>query len=142
MSLARIISLAASGLTAQRLRMQVTSANLANMETTRTVEGGPYQRRSVVFAADPGDPTAFSSELSRAVQGVRVDSIIRDTSPPILRYLPGHPDADANGYVAYPNMSLPAEMADLLSAVRSYEANLTVLRSAKGMWQHTLSLLG
>ena len=141
MSIARIIDIGASGLTAQRLRMQVTTANLVNVETTRTADGGPYRRRTVIFSDDPGDPFRFRNELSRVLSGVRVDRIAQDGSPPILRFQPGHPDADPNGYVAFPNINLPAEMADLMSAVRSYEANLTVIRSARGLWQQTLSLL-
>ena len=141
MSLFRIMDIGASGLTAQRTRMQVVSANLANAETTRTAEGGPYRRRIVMFEPAPGDPTRFSRALSRQLEGVRVSSVEIDDAPPVLRHQPGHPDADAQGYVSYPNITLPAEMADLMSAVRSYQANLTVIQSVRNLFRQTLNLL-
>lgn len=141
MSLFRIMDISASGLTAQRTRMQVVSANLANAETTRTAEGGPYRRRVVIFEPTPGDPTRFSLALSRQLEGVRVSAVELDDAPPILRHQPGHPHADAQGYVSYPNITLPAEMADLMSAVRSYQANLTVIQSVRNLFRQTLNLL-
>ena len=141
MSLLRVMDIGASGLTAQRIRMQVVSANLANAETTRTAEGGPYRRRVVLFEAAPGDPAEFSSALSRELRGVRVRAVDLDDAPPVLRFQPGHPDADARGYVAYPNIRMPAEMADLMSAVRSYQASLTVVQSVRTLFRQTLDLL-
>ncbi|MFQ5719036.1 MAG: flagellar basal body rod protein FlgC [Acidobacteriota bacterium] len=141
MSLFRIMDIGASGLTAQRIRMQVVSANLANAETTRTADGGPFRRRIVTFTAAGGDPDRFSEALSRKLTGVHVSSVELDDAPPVLRYQPGHPDADARGYVSYPNINLSAEMADLMSSVRSYQANLTVIRSVRTLFRQTLDLL-
>ncbi len=121
--------ISASGLAAQRARLNVIAANLANMETTRTDEGGPYRRRQVVFASRGGNPG-----------GVEVAGVAADPREPRRVYQPGHPDADPQGFVAYPNVNLAEEMVDLVSATRSYQANAAAFNAAKAMVQHTLEL--
>ncbi len=127
----------ASGLSAQRLRINLISANLANVHTTRTPEGGPYRRKEVVFQS-VNDRRPFGEALRRAAAGgppcgVRPLKIIEDVRPPILKYDPGHPDADENGYVALPQVNVMEEMVNLMSATRSYEANLNAVRAARDM---------
>jgi len=129
MKVFRAIDTAASGLTAHRVMMDVISENLANVNTTRTPEGGPYRRKVPVF----------SEALSQA--GVEVREIAQDETPPRLQYEPGHPDADERGYVAYPNVSVVREMADMMAASRAYEANLETVKSAKSMWESAIDLL-
>ncbi len=130
------LKITASALTAQRLRMDIISNNVANVETTRTEEGGPYQRQQVVFAVgqtDPGVIPAAASKNIRATEGVRVDEILVDDTPGHTAYDPTHPDADEDGFVTYPNVNLATEMTDMLSATRSYEANVTVFNAFKSM---------
>ncbi len=132
----------ASALTAQRLRMDVISNNIANAETTRTENGGPYRRQQVVFAAK-GNRQSFAAQLatasmrSRAIDspgsGVEVSKIITDDTPGNKVYDPTHPDADADGFVEYPNVDVTTEMTDMLSATRSYEANVTIFNALKSM---------
>lgn len=128
----------ASGLTAQRLRMDVVAANVANAETTRTAEGGPYQRKVVVFSTQEPQKqfvplgARFPTETA-AASGVRVEAILSDESPGHRVYDPDHPDADAEGFVTYPNVNVVTEMTDMLSATRSYEANVTVFNALKAM---------
>jgi flagellar basal-body rod protein FlgC len=126
----------ASGLTAQRLRMNLISANLANVNTTRTPEGGPYRRKEVVFAARP-KASSFREVLKarqhQAPCEVQADKIIEDRRPPVVKYAPHHPDADEKGYVALPHVNVMEEMVNMISATRSYEANVTAVRAAKDM---------
>jgi flagellar basal-body rod protein FlgC len=126
--------ISSTALQAQRTRLDTISSNLANMETTRTPEGGPYQKKSVVFTTDG---TSFEQRLDRslrgAAQGVRVAQIVADNSEPKMVYDPAHPDADNGGYVAMPNINLMDEMVDMMSAGRAYEANVTVVKAAKRM---------
>jgi flagellar basal-body rod protein FlgC len=133
----------ASGLSAQRLRMNVISSNLANMHTTRTPEGGPYQRKDVVFAARPAG-AAFRDVLAARMAGgatkVAVVGVVNDSKPPLLKYDPQHPDADEKGYVALPNINLMEEMVNLLSATRSYEANITAIKASKSMVHKALEI--
>ncbi len=138
MTLFQILDVSASGLAAQRLRMETVASNLANAESTRTPEGGPYRRRDVVFEAVPVRP--FRSALDAAVRKVRVADVVVDPSPPRLKYEPGHPDADPQGFVAYPNVELPVEMVNLVSAARSYEANVTVIEATKSMLLRALEI--
>ncbi|MDO8211422.1 flagellar basal body rod protein FlgC [Conexibacter sp. CPCC 206217] len=142
------IDIAGSGLTAERLRMDVTAENLANAQTTRTADGGPYQRKEVVL--QPSSGSSFGSVLTGAIGGVRptdppngveVAGIVEDTSSQRLVYDPSHPDANAQGYVAMPNVNPVTEMVDLISSSRSYEANVTSMQSAKQMFTKTLELL-
>ena len=133
------IDAAASGLTAERLRMDVISNNIANANTTRTEEGGAYHRRFVVFEPRELKKTAFNSFLDKAMDrnrpgnGVRAVSIMTDDTQGPLVYDPGHPDADAEGYVERPNLNIVAEMVDMITASRAYEANTTVINAAKAM---------
>lgn len=133
-----IMNVSASGLTAQRARMETVSSNLANSYTTRTPEGGPYRRRDVVFASVPA--RSFKDSLDRALQGVQVTQVVEDQSPFRLRYEPGHPDADKDGYVKYPNVEPTVEMVNLVSSTRSYEANLAVIEATKSLMLRTLEI--
>ncbi|HTS31732.1 MAG TPA: flagellar basal body rod protein FlgC [Bryobacteraceae bacterium] len=142
MSLFSVLSIGASGMAAQRTRAEMLTENLANAETTRTPEGGPYRRKDVVFettaAASP-----FSSVFDATVQapgGVAVSEIVTDTRDPEMRYLPGHPDANAEGYVAFPRINPAEDMVDLMGATRSYEANVAAISSVKDMIQRSFDL--
>jgi flagellar basal-body rod protein FlgC len=144
MNLLSALQIAASGLTAQRQRIEVISSNLANANTTRTTEGGPYRRKDLVFESQRV-VNSFSSELnaaldSQAGKGVRVAGIYEDGAPFIRRYDPGHPDADSEGYVLMPNVSSVEEMVNLISATRSFEANTQVVTAIKEMAQKSLEL--
>lgn len=137
------MDISSSALGAERTRMNLISGNLANANSTRTPEGGPYKRRDAVFAAQDEGQT-FGSALNRATgQGgrkVAVVQVAEDQSPPRLQYEPSHPDADARGYVALPNVNVVEEMADMISATRTYEANVTALQAAKSMAMKTLEI--
>lgn len=137
------MDLSASALTAERTRINLISANLANANSTRTAEGGPYKRKDAVFAATPLAPR-FGETLSRfsasRPAGVEVAQIVEDNSPPRLQYDPRHPDADAKGFVALPNINVVEEMADMIVASRAYEANITAAQAAKSMAMKTLEL--
>jgi flagellar basal-body rod protein FlgC len=143
MSLFSTLSVSASGMAAQRTRAELLVENLANAETTRTPEGGPYRRKDVVFAEDDS-VGSFSSELNSAldtgVAGVTVSDTTIDNSEPQRRYMPGHPDADKDGYVAFPNVNPAEDMVDLLGASRSYEANVAAISAVKDMIQKSLDL--
>lgn len=141
MSLDRAIDAAATGLSAQRLRMELASSNMANAETTRTPEGGPYRKRSAVFAAEPALLSSREEKAGGSPGGVRIDRIAIDDTSPIVRYEPGHPDANAEGYVSYPNINATAEMVDMLSAARSYEAGITVIKAIHQIEAGTLNLI-
>ncbi len=144
MSLLSSLSISASGMAAERLRMDVVADNLANVNTTRTPEGGPFRRRRVLFAPQEN---GFASALVRArggagtAGGVRVVGVTEDGSPPRRVYDPGHPDANADGYVSMPNVDPVTEMVDLIAASRAYEANVTAMQTAKTMFSKTLDLL-
>ena len=140
MSMMRAMVIGASGLTAQRSRMELVSSNLANARTTRTPEGGAYRRRQVVFVAQPLE-SGLADPFGRALRSVRVERIFEDPSPLLLRYEPGHPDADADGLVAYPNVDPVREMVDMLSATRSYEAGVTLVRGIREMLQGALQII-
>ncbi len=150
------------GLSAQRTRVDVISSNIANAQTTRTEEGGPYRRREVIFKAinfndaintainsqnssnkygDPLDEGQAGRKVNPAIMTVKVDKISRDDSQPKMKYDPTSPDADAKGYVAYPNINPIVEMADLVEATRSYQANVAAFESAKNMATSAISLL-
>jgi len=132
------LDIGASGLTAQRVRMDTISQNIANVNTTRTENGTPYRRRDVVFE-ERTDPNSFSSVLSNASnklsdgQGVRVTKIVEDSSDFKKIFDPGHPDADVDGYVSMPNVDVVTEMVNMISATRSYEANVTSINATKSM---------
>lgn len=139
MSIFNAINISASGLTAERLRMDVVSKNIANADTTRTVNGGPYRRQVVVFKSQ--DHSSFSQVLNNVVndvsqkklKGVEVVGIRNDNSPFKQVYDPGHPDANEEGYVLMPNVEIVTEMANLISASRAYEANITAMNATKSM---------
>ena len=142
MSMFKAMDVSASGLTAQRFRMDVISENIANMDTTRTDTGEPYRRRVTVFEQQPGD--SFSSYLSSAASGatggVRVVGVTEDPSPLKLEYDPTNPDANAEGYVQKPNVDVVTEMVDMISASRAYEANVTALNASKDMYMKALEI--
>lgn len=129
------IDSAASGLTAERLRMDVISNNIANANTTRTAEGGAYRRQIVVFEPRSGQQS-FAQVLSQQMDtgsGVKVAGITKDTTPTRRVYEPNHPDADKDGYVEMPNINIVSEMVDMITATRAYEANVTAVNAAKSM---------
>src|SRR5213079_2118746 len=136
MSLFSALSVSASGMAAQRARAEVLVENLANAETTRTPEGGPYRRKDVVFVEDPG-LMSFSSEFDSAMNsgsnGVTVSEVVVDKRDPERRYLPGHPDADKDGYVAYPRINPAEDMVDLIGAARGYQGNIAAMAAIKDM---------
>jgi len=144
MSLFTLFSVSASGMAAQRKRAELLVENLANAETTRTPEGGPYRRKDVVFESRPVE-TEFASLLasltSPALSGVRVAEVVVDPREPERRYLPGHPDADPGGYVAFPRISPAEDMVDLMNATRSYGANVAAISAVKDMIQRSLDLM-
>jgi len=150
------------GLSAQRVRVNTISSNIANAQTTRTEEGGPYRRKEVIFKAidfnerfnkaldelststqyeDPLHEGSFGKKVNPAIMSVIIDKISRDDSKPQMKFEPNHPDADENGYVAYPNINPVIEMADLVEATRSYQANVAAFQSAKDMANSAISLL-
>lgn len=135
------MEISASALAAQRIRMNTIAENLANAEVTRTASGGPYRRREVMFGARA--PSLFEGFLNAsygAQGGVEVVGVVENQAPPIQVYNPAHPDADANGYVAMPNISPVMEMVDLISASRAYEANITAIQIAKSMAAKALEI--
>jgi len=146
MGLFDMLNISGSALAAERQRAEVTSANLANAETTRTDSGGPYVRKEVVFSAAPGMP--FRSVLnhigqfSQAAAGtVRLSQVVSDPAPPVQRYDPGNPDADESGYVAYPAINPVSEMVDLMGAARAYQLNASAVSAAKQMIQESIDIL-
>jgi len=142
MSLLSALSISASGMSAQRQRTELLVENLANSDTTRTPEGGPYRRKDAVFTSDPSAAdfsSMFESEMGTG-SGVRVSEVVIDTRDPEKRYLPGHPDADKDGYVAYPRMNPAEDMVDLLGASRGYQANVSAVSAVKDMIQRSLDL--
>ena len=144
MSLLSALSVSASGLSAQRSRAELLVENLANAETTRTPEGGPYRRKDAIFSSAPqGSP--FSAEFQREMgafsNGVEVSEIYQDTREPEKRFLPGHPDADPSGYVAFPRMNPAEDMVDLMAASRGYQANVSAMSAVKDMIQKSIDLL-
>jgi flagellar basal-body rod protein FlgC len=144
MSLFSALSVSSSGLTAQRTRAELLVENLANSETTRTPEGGPYRRKDAVFSSAPqGSPFSaeFQTQMGSFSNGVEVSNVFVDTRDPEMRYQPQHPDADANGYVGYPRLNPAEDMVDLLAADRGYDANVSAIAAIKDMLQRSLDLL-
>ena len=140
------MNISASGMTAQRLRTDVISQNIANANTTRTAEGGVYVRKNVVLTEKVTFDDSFGAVLNRAVggasNGVKVTAITKDTDTDMnIVYDPSHPDADENGYVTYPNVNVVTEMVDLIDATRSYEANATAFEASKNLASAGLSLM-
>jgi flagellar basal-body rod protein FlgC len=142
-----MLAIAGSALSAERQRSEVIAANMANAETTHTDAGGPYQRKQVVFAS-PGAQfhLAFAnletSHLHGRVQGgVRVQQVVNDPAPPVMRYEPGHPDANKEGFVAYPAINPVQEMVDLMGSVRAYQLNASAVTASKQMIQQSIDIL-
>ena len=123
-----------SGLTSQRVRLNTTSSNLANANTTRTEEGGPYRRRDPIYrASNITDQGPFSDDLAKAIRGVEVTEIVKDEAPARKVFDPQHPDAGEDGYVEFPNVNMVEEMVNMVMASRAYEAGVTAMRSVKSM---------
>ncbi|MCB2214697.1 MAG: flagellar basal body rod protein FlgC [Desulfobulbaceae bacterium] len=134
-------AISSSALKAQKIRLDTVSSNLANAETTSTPEGGPYKKKSVYFQSTPTSfDKHFDSALRGSAQGVAVTKIIEDPDPPRKVYNPSHPDAAEDGYVDMPNVDVLKEMVDMMSATRSYQANVTTIQSAKRMAQKALEI--
>lgn len=133
------MEIAASGLTAERGRMNVIASNLANARTTRAANGQPYQRLDPVFRAQPVAPTSADPVLSR-IREVQLAGVRPDTTPGEMVYDPGHPDANAQGYVQYPNVNVVTEMVNLMTASRAYEAGVTSIESLKSMARSALKI--
>jgi len=143
MSLFSLLSVSASGMSAQRARTELLVENMANAETTHTPEGGPYRRKDVVFASQPAESpfsSIFESQLGHP-DGVGVAEVVIDNREPDRRYLPGHPDADKDGYVAFPRVNPAEDMVDLMGATRSYQANVAAISAVKDMIQRSIDLL-
>ena len=143
MSLFDSIGVSASGMAAQKTRAELLVENLANAETTRTPEGGPYRRKDVVFVEDTG-LASFGSQFEAAIHsgstGVAVGDVVVDNREPDRRYMPGHPDADKDGYVAFPRINPAEDMVDLIGASRTYEANIAAISAVKDMIQRSIDL--
>jgi len=145
MSIFSVLEISGSALAAERQRAEVVAANMANAETTHTPSGGPYRRKEVVFASSGNLP--FRMMLANfhpginVIPAVRVQRVVDDSTPPLRRYEPGHPDADKEGYVAYPAINPVQEMVDLMGAVRSYQLNASAITASKQMIQQAMELL-
>jgi flagellar basal-body rod protein FlgC len=144
MNLFGVMEISASALGAERIRSEVAAANMANAESTRTEDGGPYKRQQVVFEAR--QRLQFSTAMAAngvdsGVGGVVASDVVEEDAPPIMRYEPNHPDANAQGYVAYPNINPVAEMTDLMGSVRSYEMNVAAVNASKQMIEQSIGLL-
>ncbi len=136
------LRIGSSGMTAQRMRMNAISSNIANVNTTRAPEGGPYRRKDVVLES-MADVKSFNQILSgeqEKFQRVQVTDVISDTKAPLLKYEPDHPDANEEGFVAYPNINLMEEMANMIQATRAYEANVSAIQAVKGMANSALDI--
>jgi flagellar basal-body rod protein FlgC len=133
------MEVSASGLSAERTRMNVAASNLANAQTTQAAGGGPYKRRDVVLASVDA-PGTKGTQFAQAVRGVAVSQITQDAAPPRLEYDPGHPQANAQGYVAYPNINPVEEMVDMITASRAYEAGITTMTTAVNMAERALGI--
>jgi flagellar basal-body rod protein FlgC len=138
------MEVSASGLTAERSRMNVASSNLANVNTTRTAQGGPYQRHDVILQSQPvrgaGIAGGAAGGFADAVQSVLVNGIVMDQTPPRLVFDPEHPDADADGNVGYPNINMVEEMVDMITASRAYEAGITALNTSVSMAERAIQI--
>ena len=143
MNLFGMLELSGSALGAERQRAEVVASNMANAQTTRTPAGGPYRRQLVIFESQrvPRFSLALSGVQRESSSAVRVAAVVSDQRPPVLRFEPGHPDANTQGYVAYPQVDPIEEMTDLLGAVRAYELNASAVQATKLMITQSLSLL-
>ncbi len=137
------MEIVSSGLAAQRTRLNVTASNMANAQTTRTPEGGPYRRKDPVFTTEPvynKFQEMLQNRMTREAQGVRATEIVQDDGPPRMVQDPGHPDADENGFVAYPNISVVEEMVNMIMASRAYDAGTTAMNAVTGMARSALRI--
>lgn len=141
MSLFSSLSVSASGMSAQRTRAELLVENMANSETTRTPEGGPYRRKDVVFATQEQSSPFSAIFQSEVGTGVSVSEIIQDDRAPDRRYLPGHPDSDKDGYVAFPRINPAEDMVDLMSASRGYQGNIAAMTAVKDMINRSIDLM-
>jgi len=145
MNLLGVLDISGSALTADRQRAEVLASNLATAQTTRTAKGGPYRRQMVVFKTHQAGGSRFAGVLSgfsdRFAQGVEVTRVVADPTPPVQRYEPGHPDADSQGYVSYPDINPIEEMVNLMGAARSYEVNIAAVQATKNMISASLEIL-
>jgi flagellar basal-body rod protein FlgC len=146
MGLFDMMAISASALSAERQRAEVTSANLANAETTRTANGGPYVRKEVVFSATNSSPFRTvlnqTSSFGHSPSGtVQLSQVVDDKTPPVKRYEPGNPDADEGGFVEYPSINPVSEMVDMMSALRAYQLNASAVTAAKQMIQQSIDIL-
>jgi flagellar basal-body rod protein FlgC len=144
MNLFDSLAVSATALTAERQRSEIVAANLANAETTHTEAGGPFHRRTVVFQAQGSQGFHFSlanANSTTAAQGVRISQVVDDPTPPVMRYEPGHPDANKDGYVAYPAINPAMEMVDLMDSVRAYQLNASAISATKQMIQQSIDVL-
>lgn len=143
MDLLKSMQISSSGLAAQRKRMEAISSNIANAQTTRTAEGGPYRRKEVVLGSEPARQDfdeLLQGEIDAQAETVHVTEVISTNDPPILKFDPTHPDANKDGYVAYPNVNVMKEMANMMSAQRAYDANITTLTTTKQMAMKALEI--
>jgi flagellar basal-body rod protein FlgC len=144
MNLFGLMHISGSALLAERERAEMSASNLANAETTRTIEGGPYKRQNVVFAASHPLSNGFSATLANFTdihtQTVQVAGVVQDESAPVHRFDPGHPDADAAGYVNYPNVNPVEESVNLMEAARSYQLNVSAIQTTKAMIQAAIQI--
>lgn len=144
MSLFSSLSVSASGMAAQRTRAELLVENMANAETTRTQDGGPYLRKDAVFQTQQIDSpfaSVFQTELDATSTGVDVADVSIDKRDPLKRYLPGHPDADKDGYVGFPRINPAEDMVDLMGASRNYQGNIAAMGAIKDMIQRSIDLL-
>jgi len=145
MNLLGVLEISGSALTAERQRAEVLASNLANAQTTQTAKGGPYQRQLVVFGTRRAAPSTFAEALwgfsDRYAQGVEVKRVVADPTPPVKRFEPGHPDADSQGYVAYPAVNPIEEIVNLMGAARSYELNVAAVQATKNMISQSFEIL-
>lgn len=149
MDLFQSMQISSTGLAAQRIRMNVIASNLANINTTKTPDGGPYRRKDVIFrpievgGAEGGTQRAgggFRDQLDRELQGVEIGGVVKDQKDPRKVYNPTHPDADAKGYVAMPNINMITEIVTMMNSQRSYEANVTAINASKAMINKSLAI--
>ena len=143
MDLLTSLRISSSGLAAQRKRIEALSSNIANAQTTRTAEGGPYRKKEVVFGSEPARDSfsdVLAGEIGENAQEVHATEVISTNRPPVLKYEPNHPDADEKGYVAYPDINVMTEMANMIQAQRSYEANVTAINTTKRLAQKALEI--
>ena len=143
MDLLTTLKISSSGVAAQKKRMATISSNISNAQTTRTAEGGPYRKKEVVFGSEPARDSfseILEGEIDAQAQAVHATEVVSTDKPPILKYEPNHPDANEQGYVAYPNLNVMEEMANMISASRAYEANINVMNTTKSMAMKALEI--